>query len=125
MVSAVPGVRRLLVEQQRALAGDTDIVMEGRDIGTNVFPGAELKVFLTARPEVRAARRAAELRGRGADVDEDEVLRQLIERDERDSTRLTAPLRKADDAIELDTSGLSLDEVVDAVLALARDKVAT
>jgi cytidylate kinase len=65
------------------------------------------------------------LRGRGADVDEDEVLRQLIERDERDSTRLTAPLRKADDAIELDTSGLSLDEVVDAVLALARDKVAT
>ena len=87
VVSALPGVRRLLVERQRELGGGADIVMEGRDIGTNVFPDAEVKVFLTARPEVRAARRAAELRAKGDDVDEDEVLAALIERDRRDSAR--------------------------------------
>jgi cytidylate kinase len=123
LVSAVPGVRRVLVEQQRALARDTDIVMEGRDIGTNVFPGAEVKVYLTARPEVRAARRAAELRARGEHVDLDEVLAALSERDWRDSTREVAPLRRADDAVEIDTSDLTLDEVVVAVLSVVREKV--
>jgi cytidylate kinase len=123
-VSALPGVRSLLVDEQRRLAGSSDIVMEGRDIGTNVFPGAEVKVFLTARPEVRAARRAAELLAKGEDVDEATVLAALLERDERDSTRTVAPLRKADDAVEVDTSELTLDEVVDAVVAIVREKTA-
>jgi cytidylate kinase len=123
VVSVLPGVRRLLVERQRELGEGADIVMEGRDIGTNVFPDAEVKVFLTARPEVRAARRAAELRAKGDDVDEPEVLAALLERDRRDSEREVAPLRKAADAVEVDTSGLTLDEVVDAVVAVVGEKV--
>jgi cytidylate kinase len=119
-VSALPGVRRLLVEEQRRLAGDTDIVMEGRDIGTNVFPEAAVKFYLTARPEVRAARRAAELRAKGDEVDDAQVLAALLERDRRDSSRAVAPLRKATDAVELDTSDMSLDEVVGAVAGIAR-----
>jgi len=122
-ISALPGVRGLLVEEQRRLAGDTDIVMEGRDIGTNVFPAAAVKVYLTARPEVRAARRAAELRVMGDEVDDAQVLAALLERDRRDSTRAVAPLRKAADAVELDTSGMTLEEVVEAVAGIARGKV--
>ena len=122
-VSALPGVRGLLVEEQRRLAGDTDIVMEGRDIGTNVFPGAAVKVYLTARPDVRAARRAAELRAKGDEVDEAQVLAALLERDRRDSTRAVAPLRRAADAVDLDTSGMTLDEVVEAVTGIARRQV--
>ena len=122
-VSVLPGVRRLLVARQRELGSGADIVMEGRDIGTNVFPDAGVKVFLTARPEVRAARRAEELRARGDDVEVDEVLASLVERDRRDSEREVAPLRRADDAVEVDTSGLTLDEVVGAVVAIAREKV--
>jgi len=122
-VSALPGVRRLLVDEQRALGADADIVMEGRDIGTNVFPGAEVKVFLTARPEVRAARRTAELRATGDDVVEAQVLAALMERDRRDSTRAVAPLRKATDAVEVDTSALTLDQVVDAVVGVVREKM--
>ena len=122
-VSALPGVRRLLVDEQRALAADADIVMEGRDIGTNVFPGAEVKVFLTARPEIRAARRTAELRAQGEDVLESQVLAALLERDRRDSTRAVAPLLKAADAEEVDTSEMALDQVVDAVVAVVDGKV--
>lgn len=122
-VSAIPEVRKQLVEQQRALAGDTDIVMEGRDIGTNVFPEAEVKVFLTACPDVRSARRAAEFRDRGQDVEVSEVLAALLERDRRDSTRKVAPLRRAADAVEIDTSQMTLDEVVRAVLSLVDEKV--
>jgi cytidylate kinase len=124
-VSALPGVRTLLVEEQRRIGAGADIVMEGRDIGTNVFPDAAVKVFLTARPEVRAARRAAELRAKGGDVDEATVLEALLERDERDSTRAVAPLRKAEDAVEVDTSEMTLDEVVDAVVAVARESTAS
>ena len=119
-VSALPGVRRLLVEEQRALGADADIVMEGRDIGTNVFPGAAVKIFLTARPEVRAARRTEELRAKGDDVDEAVVLAALEERDRRDTSRAVAPLRKAADAVEVDTSEMTLDEVVDAVVDVVR-----
>ena len=122
LVSALPGVRRLLVERQRELGAGADIVMEGRDIGTNVFPDAEVKVFLTARPEVRAARRAAELRATGDEVAEAEVLAALLERDRRDSEREVAPLRRAADAVEVDTSDLTLDEVVDAVVAVVRER---
>jgi len=123
VVSVLPGVRRLLVERQRTLGWGADIVMEGRDIGTNVFPDAEVKVFLTARPDVRAERRAEELCGKGEEVDVDEVLEALIERDRRDSEREVAPLRKAADAVEVDTSALTLDEVVDAVVAVVGEKV--
>ncbi|MEI6725312.1 MAG: (d)CMP kinase [Actinomycetes bacterium] len=122
-VSVLPGVRSMLVSEQRRFAADADIVMEGRDIGTNVFPDAAVKVFLTARPEVRAARRAAELREAGDDVDDGQVLAALLERDRRDSTRAVAPLRVAADAVEVDTSGMSLDEVVDAVVGLVGAKV--
>jgi cytidylate kinase len=125
VVSVLPGVRRLLVERQRALGAGADIVMEGRDIGTNVFPDADVKLFLTARPEVRAARRADELCARGEEVDADEVLDALRERDRRDSERAVAPLCRAADAVEVDTSELTLDEAVDAVVALVREKVAT
>ena len=123
VVSVLPGVRRLLVERQRTLGRGADIVMEGRDIGTNVFPDAEVKVFLTARPDVRAERRAEELCGKGEEVDVDEVLEALIERDRRDSEREVAPLRKAADAVEVDTSALTLNEVVDAVVAVVGEKV--
>jgi cytidylate kinase len=119
----LPRVRELLVERQRQLGAGADIVMEGRDIGTNVFPGAEVKVFLTARPAVRAARRTAELRAKGEDVDGEQVLEALVERDRRDSEREVAPLRRALDAVEVDSSDLTLDQVVDAVVAIARAKV--
>lgn len=125
VVSALPGVRRLLVERQRTLGSGADIVMEGRDIGTNVFPDAGVKVFLTARPEIRAARRAEELRANGEDVDVAEVLAALLERDRRDSEREVAPLRRAADAVEVDTSALTLDEVVAAVVAIVEKKVAS
>jgi CMP/dCMP kinase len=123
VVSVLPGVRSLLVERQRELGAETDIVMEGRDIGTNVFPGAEVKVFLTARPEVRAARRAAELRAKGEAVDDHEVLEAVIERDRRDSEREVAPLRRASDAVELDTSDLTLEQVIGAVVGIVKEKV--
>jgi CMP/dCMP kinase len=122
-VSSHPGVRRLLVEQQRALAGDTDIVMEGRDIGTNVFTDAAVKIFLTARPKIRAARRAGEMRASGADVDEGEVLAALIERDRRDSTREVAPLCQAADATLIDSSEMTLLEVVAAVVRIVHERV--
>ncbi|HOU28808.1 MAG TPA: (d)CMP kinase [Thermoleophilia bacterium] len=123
IVSTLPDVRRLLVERQRELGRGADVVMEGRDIGTNVFPDAEVKVYLSARPEVRAERRAAEFEAAGAAVDRRQVLTELRERDRRDSRREVAPLRKADDAVEVDSSGLSLEEVVDAVVAIVREKV--
>ena len=119
-VSALPGVRRLLVERQRELGNGADIVMEGRDIGTNVFPDAAVKIFLTARPEVRAARRALELQGNGEEVDQPAVLAALIERDRRDTERAIAPLRKAPDAVEIDSSDMTLEEVVAAVVAVVR-----
>jgi cytidylate kinase len=123
-VSVLAGVRRLLVERQREFGAHADIVMEGRDIGTNVFPDAAVKVYLTARPEVRAARRAEELRAKGEQVDVADVLDALFERDRRDTEREVAPLRVADDAVEVDTSDLSLGEVVDAVVGIAWRKAA-
>lgn len=122
-VSALPGVRRLLVEQQRALARDTDIVMEGRDIGTNVFPDADVKIYLDAHPHVRGTRRAEELRARGEEVDYHAVMEALYQRDRRDARREVAPLRKAADAIAVDTSEMTFDEVVDAILAIVHGKV--
>jgi cytidylate kinase len=122
-VSVAPAVRALLVEQQRALARAGDVVMEGRDIGTNVFPNAEVKIYLTAHPEVRAARRVADLRNSGEAVEHHEVLAALHERDRRDTEREVAPLRRAADAVEIDTSEMTWAEVVEAVVELVEVKV--
>jgi len=114
-VAADPAVREALVELQRRLIAEGDHVAEGRDIGTVVAPGAELKVFLTASPEERARRRAAQL---GADPEA--ILVEQSIRDERDRMREHSPLKPAPDAVELDTTGLTLDEVVDRIVGLVR-----
>jgi cytidylate kinase len=116
-VSAQPGVRRHLVEAQRAMAEGCDVVMEGRDIGTVVFPDAPVKFFLTADQGARAERRLRELRQRGLEADREQVQSEQAERDRRDSSRAHAPLREAGDAIVLDTTRMTLDEVI---LAMAR-----
>jgi cytidylate kinase len=118
-VSAVPAVRRALLRMQRGMAQEGSVVMEGRDIGSVVFPKAQVKVFLDAHPEVRARRRAVE-QGR-ADVDKIENAMQ--ERDRRDRQRAEAPLVQAADAHLIDTSGLSIDEVEDAILRLVRARI--
>jgi cytidylate kinase len=119
-VSARPVVRERLVALQRRIGDARDCVMEGRDIGTVVFPDARVKVFLTADPRERARRRATELRAQGETVDEEALAAAIAERDRRDSGRATSPLRPATDALVLDTTHLSLGEVVDRLEALAR-----
>lgn len=119
-VSAIPGVRRTLVARQRAMGAAGGVVMEGRDIGTVVFPDADVKVFLTASDEERARRRTEELRARGEPAAFDEVLAGIRERDHRDSSRADSPLRQADDAVLLVTDGLSIDEVVARIVDLCR-----
>jgi cytidylate kinase len=118
VVSVIPEVRREMVRRQREMASRTGGVIEGRDIGTVVFPDATLKVFLTADPEVRARRRFDELARRGVIVRWEDVLVEQRERDRRDSTRPDSPLRPADGAVIVDTSHRTLPEVVDAVVAL-------
>ena len=120
-VSAHERVRELLVEEQRRLAAGADVVMEGRDIGTVVCPDARVKVFLTARPEVRAERRRKELVARGEHTTLAETQAAIEARDEYDSSRTVAPLVKAADAVEIDTSGMTIDEVVAVVERLVRD----
>ena len=115
-VSAIPAVRSFLMETQRALAREHNVIMDGRDIGTVVLPQADVKIFLTAAPEERARRRYAELVERGTDTDYDTVLRELKERDEKDTARAAAPLRQAEDAVLVDTTGLSLEESLSLLL---------
>ncbi len=117
-VSAVPGVRGALVTRQRELADGRDVVVEGRDIGTVVFPLAEVKVFLTASTHERARRRRLDLVGQGVEVDEAEVGARLERRDRYDSSRQVSPLAAAGDATVLDTTGLTVEQVVDAIEAL-------
>jgi cytidylate kinase len=119
-VSAISGVRKCLVEQQRRLAGDGGVVMEGRDIGSVVLPDAEVKVFLTASVDERARRRYAEMRAAGQDVDLEALKHDIEERDRRDSTRADSPLVKVSDAHAVNTDGLSIEEVVDRVMELCR-----
>lgn len=114
-ISQQPRVRRALVDKQRALIAGGDWVAEGRDIGTVVAPDAEVKVWLTADPEERARRRAEQL---GADAAT--VLREQVLRDERDASRAESPMTRAADAVEVDTTGLSIDEVVERIVGLAR-----
>ncbi len=122
-VSALPEVRAFLLERQRALARTHDVIMDGRDIGTVVLPRADVKIFLTAAPEARARRRYEELLARGQSADYPAVLRDLLERDERDSSRAAAPLRQAEDAVLVDTTGLSLEESFSLLLETVRGRL--
>jgi cytidylate kinase len=121
-VSAHPVVRDLLVEEQRRLADGANVVMEGRDIGTVVCPDAALKVFLTAHSQVRAERRRKELVAKGEHSSAAETLAAIEARDNYDSSRDVAPLRRADDAVELDTSNLTIDGVVAALAQLVAER---
>jgi cytidylate kinase len=124
-VSAIGFVRKELVRQQQEMGRKKGVVMDGRDIGTVVFPDAELKIFLTALPEVRAKRRFDEMTAKGENLLFEEVLANVKERDERDTTRAESPLYKADDAIELDNSEFTVEEqlqfVVDLLIRLFDD----
>ncbi len=118
-VSAISMVRRKMVEQQREMGKGKGVVMDGRDIGTVVFPEAELKIFMSATLEVRADRRKKELKEKGKQVVLDEVAQNLKSRDQIDSSRVDSPLKKADGAYEIDTSYISFEEQVQRVLDLA------
>ena len=117
--SALPMVREKLVEIQRAMGTRKSVIMDGRDIGTNVLKDAEYKIFLTASAEERADRRFKELQEKGEDQSYEDVLADIKQRDHNDTTRKLNPLKKADDAIELDTTGMGIDDVVKAVLEIA------
>ena len=121
-VSTLKEVRQALVEQQRRMARDKAVVMDGRDIGTVVFPNAELKLFMTADILVRAFRRQKELLQRGQLVDLDDVIENLIHRDKIDTSRAESPLRQADDALVIDTTHITIDEQVDEVVRQALSK---
>ncbi|MBR3545664.1 MAG: (d)CMP kinase [Oscillospiraceae bacterium] len=121
-VSAHPEVRAYLMEMQRSLARENDVVMDGRDIGTVVLPDAGLKIFLTASPEARARRRCSELIAKGQDVQYEDVLRDLKLRDENDSTRAAAPLKAAEDALLLDTTEMDFEESCRAVAEMIRER---
>lgn len=120
-VSAVPEVRERLVALQREIAGKRRIILDGRDIGTTVLPDAPLKIYLTASAEERARRRVKQLMEKNEPADYDEVLKGIIERDERDMNRAVSPLRKADDAVLLDSTDMTQEEVVARVIAIARE----
>lgn len=121
-VSAIGAVRQKLVEWQRSMASGTSLVMDGRDIGTVVFPNAELKIFMTATDEVRAKRRFDELTAKGQQVSFDEVLQNVRQRDLIDSTRKESPLRQADDALLLDNSQMTMDEQFSWIMQRLRER---
>ena len=123
LVSAVPEVRDYLVALQRKIAEGESVVMDGRDIGTKVLPDAAVKIFLTARPEVRAKRRYDELLQKGQQAEFDTVLQDIVNRDWQDTHRAASPLARAADAVEVDTSDLTLDQVVEKICGIVRDAV--
>jgi cytidylate kinase len=116
LISAIPGVRAALVEQQRRMAGGTGVVMAGRDIGTVVFPDADFKFFLVASPDEKVRRRAAQYERRGERVDSEAMRKEVEERDRVDSERAIAPLKPAPDALVVDTDKLEIGQVVDLIL---------
>ena len=118
--SQIPSVREKLVEIQRGMGMRKSVIMDGRDIGTNVLKDAEYKIYLTASAEERARRRFLELQAKGENQSFEEVLQDIRDRDHNDMTRELNPLRKAEDAIELDTTGLNIDQVVEEVLKIVR-----
>ncbi|MCI8415840.1 MAG: (d)CMP kinase [Ruminiclostridium sp.] len=121
-VSAIPEVRAFLLEMQRQLAAEQSVVMDGRDIGTVVLPQAQVKIFLTASPEQRALRRWKELRAKGQEADLAVIQAEIIQRDYDDSHRAAAPLRRAEDAVEVDTSALNLEESLEALYAVVKER---
>ncbi len=123
-VSAIKAVRVAMVKQQRKLGENKGIVMDGRDIGSVVFPDAELKIFMTASAKVRAERRQKELAEKGQNVHFNEILKNVVDRDQLDSTRKESPLIKVDDAIEIDNSTMSFEEQVNQIIDLAEAKIA-
>lgn len=116
--SAIPEVREKLLELQRNLAKEEDVVMDGRDIGTHVLPDADVKVYLTASVATRAKRRFAELTAKGEECDFDIIAADIADRDARDMNREIAPLKQAEDAVLIDSSDMTIEEVTDAILAL-------
>lgn len=122
-VSAIPAVRAFLLEMQRKFARENDVIMDGRDIGTVVLPDADLKIYLTANAEDRAHRRYLELLERGQQAEYEQVLKDVMERDHRDMNRETAPLRQADDAVLVDTTGIGLEESFQMMLRLIRERL--
>ena len=122
-ISRHPSVRLKMVEKQREIAGKMSCVLDGRDIGTYVLPDADFKFYLTASPEVRAKRRYDEMVARGEQVDFEALKRDIAARDEQDSTRALAPLKKADDAILIDTSDMTVDEVLDTLKRKMQEKI--
>lgn len=121
-VSAIPAVREFLIDMQRGMAEKYDVIMDGRDIGTVILPNADLKIFLTADVRDRARRRYEELHAKGMEKPFDEVLAEMEKRDEQDTQRAAAPLKAADDAVLLDTSGNTLEESIDEVCRLISEK---
>ena len=122
-VSAQPAVRQFLFQLQRDIAAENDVIMDGRDIGTVVLPQAELKVFLTASAEERARRRHLELLEKGEEATFDEVFADMVKRDEADRNRAIAPLRQAEDAVPIDTSGLTLEESIALLRRLVEERL--
>lgn len=122
-VSTISTVRRAMVRQQQAMGRRRGIVMDGRDIGTVVFPDAELKIFLTADPDVRTSRRHLELAAKGIDAEWDDIRHNLLERDRIDSTRADSPLTRAEDAVILDNTLLSEEQQLEKTLLMAQEKI--
>ncbi len=120
--STNPDVRAQLLDLQRELAAKNDVIMDGRDIGTNILPDAQVKIYLTASIEVRAKRRYNELIAKGLECDLKEIEKDIAERDERDMNREIAPLKQAEDAVFLDTSDMGIEEVKNAIIELIRSK---
>ena len=118
--SALLPVRNKLLDIQRDIAAKNDVIMDGRDIGTNILPNAEVKIYLDASPDVRAKRRYDEMRNKGEKPDLESIKANIIARDEQDMNRKLAPLKKADDAILIDSSYMSIDEVVEEIISLAK-----
>ena len=124
VTSAVPQVRAALLRLQKTLAAEHDVVMDGRDIGTVILPMAQVKIFLTASPQTRAMRRCNELKEKGVSCNYEEILQEIMERDQRDMTRSTSPLKQAEDAVLVDTSDLAVDQVLEVLEKLVKEKLA-
>ena len=120
-VSAIPAVRAFLLDFQRKQARENNVIMDGRDIGTVVLPGADVKIFLTASPEARAQRRTLELQEKGQQADYEVILRDIIARDEQDANRPIAPLKQAEDAVLVDTTSLDLEQSLEALISAAKE----
>ena len=118
--SAIPEVRKKLLDLQRSLAGEKDVIMDGRDIGTNILPDADVKIYLTASVATRAKRRYDELKAKGISCDLESISRDIEERDNRDMTREIAPLKQAEDAIRIDSSDMTIPEVVKKICSFCR-----